>query len=449
MRTSWLVCCVLLVCWLTLTGCGRPPTTTLPAGPTYSADVAPIFNDKCVKCHQASGIAPFRLDTYESAKANAAPIAAAVEGDLMPPFYIAHDGTCGEFADVEALTASEKATVLAWATGEAAEGMSPPLTAAPLPHLNATTELKTPTFAPVPQGGALAEFDEYRCFILPRTADHDTFITGYEVDPGTPQIIHHVLGFLVDPTKLSSDGTNTNGQVMQQLDAQSPDRDGWPCFGGVDDQGLVNVDALPIAWAPGQGIVEYPAQMGVPLPERDVVVVQVHYNLADPSSQGLTDSTTLRLRTADSVQRKLAVITADGFLQTLFSQSPAQLPPGAASAPYTWKATTSELGLGSVPYVDVMAVLPHMHQRGRTFELRYQDGTGADACGARIDRWDFHWQRMYFYRDGSIPRLTPQSAIQVTCDYDTSTDTQPVTPGWGTRNEMCMAVMMVALPEGI
>jgi hypothetical protein len=442
MRSSLYVCSVLL------SACAG--STTAPvAGPTYATDVAPIFNDKCVRCHQASGIAPFRLDDYANAKANAAPIAAAVDAGIMPPFYVTHDGSCGAFDDGEALTASEKATILAWATGGAAEGTGQALTAAPLPHLDAGTALKTPLFAPVPQGGALAQTDEYRCFLLPRTADHDTFITGYEVEPGTPQIIHHVLGFLVNPGAMSNDGMNTNAQVMQQLDAQSPDRDGWPCFGNVDDQGIVTTDAVPVAWAPGQGIIEYPAQMGVPLSKDEAVVVQVHYNLADASSQGLTDTTTLKLRTADTVDRKLVFIVPDGFLQTLFTGTPASLPPMSASAQYTWQATAPQLGLGPLPYADVMAVMPHMHQRGRTFELRYQDNAGGDTCGARIDRWDFHWQRMYFYREGNIPRLTAQSTVAVTCDYDTSQDMSPVTPGWGTRNEMCLAVMMLALPPGI
>jgi hypothetical protein len=38
--------------------------------------------------------------------------------------------------------------------------------------------------------------------------------------------------------------------------------------------------------------------------------------------------------------------------------------------------------------------------------------------------------------------------IRITCDYDTSRETAPVLPGWGTRNEMCYAMMMVALPAG-
>ena len=46
------------------------------------------------------------------------------------------------------------------------------------------------------------------------------------------------------------------------------------------------------------------------------------------------------------------------------------------------------------------------------------------------------------------PSITPTTELQVTCEYDTSKDTSPVLPGWGTRNEMCLTVLMVALPAG-
>ncbi len=42
--------------------------------------------------------------------------------------------------------------------------------------------------------------------------------------------------------------------------------------------------------------------------------------------------------------------------------------------------------------------------------------------------------------------MTPSTRIQVTCEYDTSMDTEAVLPGWGTRNEMCLNILIVALP---
>jgi hypothetical protein len=69
---------------------------------------------------------------------------------------------------------------------------------------------------------------------------------------------------------------------------------------------------------------------------------------------------------------------------------------------------------------------------------------GALACASHLEGWDFHWQEFYFYK--TPPAITPDGEVQVTCEYDTSADTAPVLPGWGTRNEMCLTVLMVALP---
>src|SRR4051812_41382539 len=47
-----------------------------PTGSTvsYWQDVAPIFEQRCLSCHQEGGLGPFRLDDYETAKAHAAGI---------------------------------------------------------------------------------------------------------------------------------------------------------------------------------------------------------------------------------------------------------------------------------------------------------------------------------------------------------------------------------------
>jgi hypothetical protein len=89
-----------------------------------------------------------------------------------------------------------------------------------------------------------------------------------------------------------------------------------------------------------------------------------------------------------------------------------------------------------------------MHQRGHkfTFEVRNGD-TSAFDCQGRVNAWDFHWQRIYDYQV-PIP-IDVRSKLRVTCDYDTSADTEPVLPGWGTQNEMCFVMLMLALPPGV
>jgi hypothetical protein len=457
LKTRLLVSTALLIAGpLAAVGCGDepPPAAVAPTSSplTYSNDIAPILEAKCTKCHRDGGIGPFRLTTYDQARAMALPMAAATRAGTMPPYYITHDGTCGEFDDHEALSPEEIAAIDSWATGGQKEG--DPLTRprpAPLSVLEANAELKTPTITPVAQGGPLARNDEYRCFPMDSALDRDRFIVGYDVVPGNPAIVHHMEAFLVNTEQRNSEG-KTAAEVLQALDDADPDRPGWPCFGSAADD-LADQN-IPIIWAPGQGPILFPEGMGVRQRKSDRLIIQIHYNLSHSghgghgtASSGSSDSTTLRLRYADSVEREAMVFPLDLFLETIQQPQPASLPPGMKSTRYTARITGTELGLGDVPYLDVVSIMPHMHGRGLRQEMRFRQPGEASQCTSKLDRWDFDWQKVYFYR-GTRPRITPQTEIEISCEYDTSKDSEPVTPGWGTENEMCSAIMMIALPTG-
>jgi hypothetical protein len=123
-------------------------------------------------------------------------------------------------------------------------------------------------------------------------------------------------------------------------------------------------------------------------------------------------------------------------------KEPDVLLPRMASVSYTWKKSMAEMGLAMGPSLEVVGVGPHMHERGRASTLRFLKG-GSDECMARVEAWNFHWQKLYQYR-GPRPMLTPDTELQLTCEYDTSQDQTPVLPGWGTRNEMCLDTLLVA-----
>jgi hypothetical protein len=441
-----------VVCLVALAaGCGNDDAKA-PGGNTGAQttwdDVAPVLYGKCVRCHQEGGIGPFRLDTYESARVKGPLAAAAVTQGKMPPYYLEHDGTCGDFEQSDTLSPAEKQTIVAWAEGGMRAGTKPLPALPPRPGLEGF-ELATPPFAPKALGTRYAQHDDYRCFALDVGQASTSFITGYDVLPGNPALVHHVIGFVVDPDKTGAMG-KTNAEIMKALDDKSPDIIGWDCFGGAGDG--VDAEAAPVDWAPGQGVVLYPAGMGVEVGPKTKLVVQIHYNLADPALDGMMDSTKIHLRFAPQVERRLQFLFPDGFLDTLFTggskKPPDSLPAGRASYQYSWMKTGKDLGVSDpIPDVDLIAVMPHMHQRGKSLELRIGSAANDMACAARTERWDFHWQKMYFYK--TRPRLTATSALQVTCDFDTTADHDPVLPGWGTGNEMCLALMMVALPPGM
>lgn len=423
--------------------CGKEdPPPDAQAGLTYWQDVAPLYYENCVACHQPGGIAPFRLDRYQDAKTWALPAKQAVEARTMPPWLVTADGSCGEFHDSRWLDDAAIEKISRWAADGAVEGTPRSDLQVPTkPGITGARSFQTPRFVPEIQGGAFAEFDEYRCFLIDPRSTEDQFITGYEILPGDPSIVHHVLAMPVDPDQVIGPGM-TNMQAMTMLDQESPDRDGWPCFGLAGDG--VAVDGVPVTWAPGMGAVEYPQGTGVHMAKNRLLVLQVHYNLSDPQVRGRSDSTELRLRLAPQVERVGFFVLPDLFLNTLFEGEPAALEPGKEAIDYTWTENFDEelAGLG-VDHVEVYGVMPHMHERGRKLKLEI-GAPDSMACAADVQSWDFGWQFFYFYEQPFEIRAGTQ--VRVTCTFDTRGKTEPVLPGWGTQNEMCLTALYVVLP---
>jgi hypothetical protein len=83
-----------------------------------------------------------------------------------------------------------------------------------------------------------------------------------------------------------------------------------------------------------------------------------------------------------------------------------------------------------------------MHQLGRRQAFSLKSPSAADSCAADIQRWNFNWQQFYFY-DTPL-QFDNSTTLSVTCDYDTTSRTSPVLPGYGTSEEMCtMGIYMV------
>ncbi len=92
------------------------------AAPTFSKDVAPIFQAKCEACHRPDSIAPMSLVTYQQARPWARSIKARVLEHQMPPFQI--DRTVGvtKFKNDESLSDGELQTIVKWVDAGAPQG---------------------------------------------------------------------------------------------------------------------------------------------------------------------------------------------------------------------------------------------------------------------------------------------------------------------------------------
>src|SRR3954447_520878 len=150
--------------------------------------------------------------------------------------------------------------------------------------------------------------DDYRCFVLDPRVTRDAFVTGFDIAPGQPQEVHHIILFRVPPSAAAA---------ARARDAES-DGNGWTCFGGtgLGSRGASLDDAPWVgAWAPGGRENVLPADVGIPMQRGSLLVMQVHYNLR----HGVTsDRTSVKLRLSSSSKLKP--------LETMLYPAPVELP---------------------------------------------------------------------------------------------------------------------------
>ncbi len=320
------------------------------------------------------------------------------------------------------------------------------------------------TYLPkAPSGGT----DDYRCFLLDPKLARDSFVTGYDVEPGDAFVVHHVILYRVPASKVG---------LARAQDAQSPG-DGWTCFGGtgIEQQGASLDDAPWVgAWAPGGTETVLSPGLGIPLDKGSQLVLQVHYNLLNGPKPDRT-AVDLRLSTSPKLTP----------LETVLYPAPVELPcrPGK-SGPLcdreaaVWdvaqrfgdRASWLVAGLlmlceGAVtPHpgptqsctrtVDAPAVVRasagHMHLLGSSIRIELNAGTPKAKTLLDIKQWDFDDQ-------GSRPLpATPikrGDRITVTCTHDQAwRDKLPALQGiperyvvWGegTTDEMCLGILSV------
>ena len=425
------------------------PDTYAADGPVRFYDhVAPIYKANCTSCHVDGGIAPFRLDDLDLARKYGPASAAATATRAMPPWALVADGSCGSFKHSRWMAQADIDTIAAWVAGgmPAGDASLDPGKADPVPSLVGGVEYLMPvTYTPQDDhngghhGGEVhKEFDDYRCFAIDLKLTKDRFVTAIEVVPGEARVVHHVLAFAVSPKALPMAFTKfaNNQLVMDSLQADQGDRPGWPCYGAIGEG--VRPGPLLTAWAPGGGVARYLEGTGLRVGKGDIMVVQMHYNVTGDS---LPDRSKLRVQWADTVDREAWLVLHDPFLFTsIFRDNPTPLAAGQKVTTYNWKASRSSLGHtldGSVGQnLELYGVFPHMHKRGTGMNVTIAQGGAPAQCAATLHRWDFQWQMMYWFEQPHP--LGPDTVLDTTCIYDTSGDTDPVQPGLGSADEMCL-----------
>lgn len=375
---------------------------------TWHKDIVPIVQTSCLGCHATGGIGPFSLETYGEAFTHHAAIADAVVARRMPPWKA--DDSCVDLKDSRALPQAQIDLIAEWSANGAPEGdpndAPPPPDAKPgLGWVDVTLDAQA-DYTP-----NTSVSDDYRCFMLPPAYSASKDIIGFEVLPGVATQVHHVIVFHVPLA---------DAQAAEDADPGL----GWTCYGGT---GTNQQNARMIGgWVPGNGATPLPEGTGIRVPANDVIVMQVHYNLAAGAQP---DRTKVRLQYAKTPVAKTAVIFP--ILENTFS-----IPPNSMG--HTTKGTFTLPTL--LQQATLYGVTPHMHQLGRKIRVR---NASTDQCLVNVPEWDFHWQQSYEY--ATPITVSGGQSFEIECTWD-NPGAQSVTWGEGTADEMCLAFFYATIP---
>lgn len=413
-----------------------------PPAPTWHQDVRPLLEAHCTGCHQEGGVAPFALTDFAQVRDLRDVVVDAVTSGRMPPWPA--EPRCAPYLDDPRPSPEGVDTLVRWAAAGAPEGDARhPAAAAPpsgpgLSRVDSTLTIAQP-YAP-PAGR-----DTYRCFTLDWPQRDVRYVTGFRARPGNAALVHHVIVFVLAPDQAAD---------VVRLDAEDPEP-GYSCFGGPGGSGYPNWLGV---WAPGGIERDFPEGTGVPVQPGSKLVMQVHY--APHQLPGATDQSSIELALAQSVPRKAALLPMvdPGW----FTGGRGLTVPAGAAATYSVDLDpTLHVGwvsqgvLAADKPLLVHAVGLHMHELGSRGSVSLRRSTGERECMLIIPRWDFHWQRGYFFADPK--RLEPGDRLTLSCTFDNTAAHQPLVDGvrrapvdaaWGegTEDEMCVGVFYFSEP---
>lgn len=387
----------------------RSPATTKTAAIAYHNRVSRILQANCVECHRKGGIGPFNLDNFKDVLGNAGMIRKVVREGLMPPWFAApeKDPSAHVWANDRSLSAADKAELLNWLQNGKPEG---DIKDSPLPLVfNEGWNIGEPDHVvSLPRSMAVKATGQmpYVNLFVKTEFTEDRWVTAMEVRPTAPEVVHHVLVFVIP----RSEAGNLSKRDL-----------------GREDRGYL------AAYVPGNSFTKYPVGFAKPLPAGATLHFQVHYT---PNGTATSDRTRLGLRFAKEPPTN--VIRVAGIADHKF-----RIPPRDPSF-----SSTKSIPI-STP-IAVTAFLPHMHLRGKAFRYDLIQG-GKRTALLDVPHYDFNWQLRYEYAE---PRMIPAgSRIEVTGTFDNSPG-NPANPDpdklvkWGpqTTDEMLLGYVEYYIP---
>ena len=338
---------------------------------SYVKQIAPIIQEKCVSCHQAGGIGPMPLTSYQRIKSYAPMIREVIRTQRMPPWRA--DPSVGKFHDDKGLTSEQTRDLVHWIEAGAprGEGTDPiaavTYQAAEWPLGKPDLILDVPAYD-IPATGIV---DYQRPFILNPLKD-GRWLRASTIKVENRQAVHHILtGYMTTPPELGAPANESR----------------W----GVSVGG----------YAVGAESIAQPEDTGAYMPPGGAIGFQNHYT---PFGQAVTERSKIALYFYDKTPTLV-------MHNSVIANPNISIPPNVES----WK---QQAYLTFPKDALLFGAFPHAHYRGASSQLwiRYPDGK--EKLLLALPHYDFNWQRDYAFQEPiAVPAGSKLIAIYT---YDNS-----------------------------
>ncbi len=356
----------------------------VPEAPTFTKDIAPIFQAKCEACHRPDSIGPMALRTYAEARPWARSIRARVEARQMPPWHV--DRTVGiqSFKNDRSLTDDQVATVLKWVDRGAPQGDPKDMPAAKTWPTEQTWEVAKQygqaepdlVIRSVPWTQKAGANDTWWRPIVESGLTDPRWVRAVEVRPSTlkgRKITHHA-----------------NADLLQ-LDPDMPAAEMTP--GRFSE------------WAVGKDAEFVRADAGMLMLPGSKIAWDIHYS---NGGEDITSAVELGIYfypkgVTPKYRQHLIRMGKTGV-------GAVDIPPNSV------QLTEAYFPLRSAARVE--SFQPHMHLRGKAMTLEAMLPTGTSVVLSHVAEFDFNWHTSYVYADDAAPLLPKGTIIKVKAWHD-------------------------------
>ena len=389
---------------------GMAAMAATPSKPvTFNKEVLPVLQKNCQTCHRPGEVAPMSFLTYSETRPWAKAIKAAVLTKKMPPWFA--DPKVGHFANDRSMNERDRNILVAWADGGAVEG-NPKDRPAPIQFAEGWTIgqpdiiVEMPEEIQIPATGIFRNRGVHVKVNFPK----DLWVVAAEVRPGNRQVVHHMKAWVVYPKPA--------GQRRRSEDG-GPGRDMLAKYNpGLEGQHFTVGGAAKF------------------IPAGSDIYFETHYT---PNGKATTDKSKVGIVLAKTPPER-RFYTSGSLTNHNFT-----IPAGASN----WELKTE------IPIEDNVErtwIRPHMHMRGKDYEVRAIYPTGETQTVLKVNGFNFNWQVGYEF---AKPVLLPKgSRLLSIAHYDNSPNnpynpdpTRNVPYGSQTTDEMSVAFFSVVVDK--